>query len=67
VEDIYAQHKYRSTGEGATCAALRDGGCDIDSGTVCYLLFLRPPGGGNIIAGDDDVGVRVCWCWLCCL
>jgi beta-glucosidase-like glycosyl hydrolase len=34
VADIYAQHHYRTDGKGATCAALKDGGCDIDSGKV---------------------------------
>jgi len=34
VADIYEQHKYVATGEEATCAALRDGGTDMDSGAV---------------------------------
>ena len=33
--------RYRPTEEASTCAALKDGGCDIDSGKVCFLLFAN--------------------------
>jgi hypothetical protein len=43
VADIYMNHKYTPDGETATCAALKDGGCDIDSGcvVVCVVAILR--------------------------
>eukprot|EP00316_Scyphosphaera_apsteinii_P008097 CAMPEP_0119344274 /NCGR_PEP_ID=MMETSP1333-20130426/106888_1 /TAXON_ID=418940 /ORGANISM="Scyphosphaera apsteinii, Strain RCC1455" /LENGTH=841 /DNA_ID=CAMNT_0007356709 /DNA_START=446 /DNA_END=2971 /DNA_ORIENTATION=+ len=41
VSDIYMKHKYRADGIGATCAALDDGGCDINSGPV-YHSYLVP-------------------------
>jgi len=34
VNDIYAAHKYVKTPAEAACKALRDGGCDMDSGSV---------------------------------
>ena len=41
VADIYKNHHYSPTAEAATCAALRDGGCDLDSGSV-YSPHLLP-------------------------
>eukprot|EP01060_Flectonema_neradi_P008820 TRINITY_DN1630_c0_g1_i6.p1 TRINITY_DN1630_c0_g1~~TRINITY_DN1630_c0_g1_i6.p1 ORF type:complete len:796 (+),score=128.86 TRINITY_DN1630_c0_g1_i6:31-2388(+) len=40
VRDIYANHKYVETPEEAACAAIRDGQCDIDSGSVYNASLL---------------------------
>jgi beta-glucosidase-like glycosyl hydrolase len=42
VADIYKEHHYTKDGATASCAALKDGGCDIDSGSVYH---------GNLLAG----------------
>ena len=36
VQDIYKEHKYTATPEAAVCAALAQGSCDIDSGSVYW-------------------------------
>ena len=46
VSDIFEEHHYTADYKGAICAALKDGGCDINSGSIYskYLLeAIRDP------------------------
>ena len=58
VNDIYAQHKYRPDGEGAACAALRDGGCDINSGGVYMAHLLNGVKKGDCSMDDVKTALR---------
>jgi xylan 1,4-beta-xylosidase len=58
VSDIYQKHKYRSSGEGATCAALHDGGCDIDSGGVYHSHLLSGVQQGKCSMDDVKRALR---------
>ena len=41
IEDIYKQHKYVATAEEAACVSIKDGECDVDSGSVYYKSLLQ--------------------------
>ena len=55
VADIYKEHKYRKDGKGATCAALKDGGCDINSGAVYSENLLNAVNDPAEPCSMDDV------------
>lgn len=40
VSDIFSEHKYTKSKEASVCAAIKDGGCDIDSGRVYHDHLL---------------------------
>lgn len=46
------EHQYRNTSEGAAAAALKDGGCDIDSGKV-YVGSLMSAVGQGLLNQED--------------
>ena len=41
VADVWREHKYRQTAAEASCASIRDGGTDIDSGNTFYDSLLE--------------------------
>ena len=41
VKDIYNNHKYVATPEEASCVAIKDGECDVDSGGVYHASLLQ--------------------------
>ena len=59
VSDIYQQHKYRKDGKGATCAALKDGGCDMNSGSVYSENVLNAIADPNEPCDMEDVKVAL--------
>lgn len=42
VKDIYASHGYVKTAAEASCVAIRDGGCDVNSGDTYCLSCVLP-------------------------
>jgi beta-D-xylosidase 4 len=59
VSDIYKQHNYTKDGKGATCAALKDGGCDINSGSVYSDNLLDAVSDPNEKCNMEDVKVAL--------
>ena len=55
IEDIYKEHKYTKDGPSATCAALKDGGCDINSGAVYSNYLLDAVGDTTLDCDMNDV------------
>jgi beta-glucosidase-like glycosyl hydrolase len=54
IADAWNQHHYVPTAAEASCAALRDGGCDIDSGNTFYGSLLGAVADGKCSMADVD-------------
>ena len=59
VADIYTKHNYTKDGKSATCAALKDGGCDMNSGSVYSDNLLDAIADPNESCTMDDVKVAL--------
>eukprot|EP01060_Flectonema_neradi_P008815 TRINITY_DN1630_c0_g1_i10.p1 TRINITY_DN1630_c0_g1~~TRINITY_DN1630_c0_g1_i10.p1 ORF type:complete len:793 (+),score=139.33 TRINITY_DN1630_c0_g1_i10:40-2379(+) len=57
VKNIYQDHKYVATAEEASCLAIKDGQCDVDSGNTYADHLLKGVQAGNCSMDD----VRLAW------
>ena len=55
--DSVAAHHYVKTGAEASCLAVKDGGCDIDSGNTYYNGLLKGVKSGHCSMADVDKAV----------
>ena len=57
VGDIYTAHHYAKTAAEASCLAIKNGQCDIDSGNTFYNGLLEGVKAGNCSMDDVDGAV----------
>eukprot|EP00041_Stephanoeca_diplocostata_P027569 m.760704 g.760704 ORF g.760704 m.760704 type:complete len:805 (-) comp23202_c0_seq2:335-2749(-) len=57
VADIYRTHGFVKTAEEASCIAIRDGGCDVNSGNTYYSSLLEGVSQGHCTMDDVDAAV----------
>ena len=54
VGDAWSSHHYVKSAAEASCLAVRDGGCDVDSGNTYYDSLLQGVAAGNCSMDDVD-------------
>ena len=59
ISDIYKEHHYTKDGKGATCAALKDGGCDMNSGSVYASNLLDVVADPTLSCDMEDVKIAL--------
>jgi beta-glucosidase-like glycosyl hydrolase len=57
VADVWNQHHYVPTAAQASCLAVRDGGCDIDSGNTYASSLLQGVSEGHCAMADVDAAL----------
>eukprot|EP00937_MAST-01D_sp_MAST-1D-sp2_P001941 g1941.t1 len=57
VADVWRAHKYVATAAEASCLAVRDGGCDVDSGNTYVASLLEGVSQGHCAMADVDAAL----------